>query len=381
MADGSSQSGKQPLSLAFGSFHFQITDSAPIAFTGSQYLEFVRQSLARIAAIGNIEVVTYEEAFESLHWERPGKTPAYSETATPFPHLDLVEIRFNLHVPERVQSTLAQRGLAVPETLGEDFVIEIQDGWQQPNTMVWPVDCASAADASNAVVVVREVLQEEFSRLGDTPVRLECLGPSPAHFTAQLVEESQPQRDDFKEKSHWRNGYHTYTFSYRKELGSPAEVASRFHAEINSELDLHYRIVRARQEQILAWDEIASETQQILEAYRNEGIAGPFKRAMQGSRINQALIALAEFELGQRQELQILQSEFSSTYEKGGETLIRRPVEDMFREFRPVPVAPLSKLLELFDSRRHAGRAVMIATVASLIGAAVAAAATLIAAG
>ena len=75
-----------------------------MAFTGSQYLQFVRQSLARIAAGGNIKVVAFEETFESTRWKRPEKPSPYSETAAPFPHFDLVEIGFNLHVPKRVQA-------------------------------------------------------------------------------------------------------------------------------------------------------------------------------------------------------------------------------------------------------------------------------------
>ena len=103
---------------------------------------------------------------------------------------------------------------------------------------------------------------------------------SSAHFTAQkLVEEDEPQRDDFEEKSHRRNGYHTYTFSYRKGLDHPQRSQVVFMPRSTPKLDLHYRIVRARHEQIVAWDEVASETQQILEAYRNAGISGPFKRA------------------------------------------------------------------------------------------------------
>jgi hypothetical protein len=118
MANNPNRGGESSLNLAFGSFHFQVTDAAPMAFTGSQYLQLVQQSLARIAAVGNGEVVAYEETFESNRWERPKKPKAYSETATPLPHLDLVEIGFNLHVPAHVQSALANQGLAVPETLG-----------------------------------------------------------------------------------------------------------------------------------------------------------------------------------------------------------------------------------------------------------------------
>jgi hypothetical protein len=288
---------------------------------------------------------------------------------------------FSLHVPQRVQRALGERGLSIPESLGEEFLIRIQDGWQLPNAMIWPIGCSSSEDASNAVIVVREILYEEFSRLGDPPVRLECLGPTPAHFTAELVEGNEQQPEDFEETNRRKNGYHRFTFSYRQGLGPAPVVANLFHSAINSELDLHYRVVQARRQQGLAWNDAASETHRVLDTYRETGPLSPIKRALQGGRINRSLIGLAEIELDQRQELQNLQSEFDSTYEQGGHTLIRGPVEDMFREFRPIPVGPLSKLLELFDARRSTARAVLIAAVASLIGAAVAAAATLIAAG
>jgi hypothetical protein len=369
------------LYLAFGSFQFQITTAAPEKFTGAQYLDFIRQSLGKIAAVGSIEIEAYEPLYESAIWTRPEKIPEYSETGLPAPNLQFVEISFTLHVPQRVQDALGKRGLSIPDTLGDDFVVKIRDGWQMPNAMVWPTKCSVSADASNAVIVVREILEEEFSRLKDVPVRLECLGPTPAHFSAELVQASSPQSEHFEQRERRRNGYHRYTFSYSRDLGSPEAVADLFHAEINSELDLHYRIVRARRQQNLAWYEATTEAQRILDAYRDPGLLSSIRRVMQGSHINRALIALAEIELDQRQELQNLQSEFDSTYEQGGHHLIKALVENMFGEFRPIPVEPLSRLLELFDSRRNTGRGVLIAAVASLIGAAVAAAATLITAG
>jgi hypothetical protein len=178
--------------------------------------------------------------------------------------------------------------LSVPPSLGEDFVVQVRDGWQMPNAMVWPTDCRVPQDAANAVIVVREILRQEFARLKDSPVQPEWLGPSPAHFTAELVPAEQDQSEDFEEQSRRRNGYHSYTFRYRKRPGTSESVAEDFHLAINSELDLHYRIERA-------------------------------------SRINRALIALAEIEFGQTQELQNLQMEFDSTYQKGDHVLIRCP--------------------------------------------------------
>jgi hypothetical protein len=331
----SSKGTQLGLYLAFGSLHFQVTDAAPEHFKGEEYLGWIGERLGEIAAVGSIEITAHESEYERAAWSRPKEVQRYGDAGIAFPPLQFVEMGFTLHVPQRVQRQLADRGLSVPDTLGEDFVVKVQDGWQMPNAMVWPFDCQVPQDAANAVIVVREILQQEFARLKDSPVKPEWLGPSPAHFTAELMPGEQDQSEDFEEQSRRRNGYHSYTFGYRKSLGTPASVADDFHLAINSELDLHYRIERASRGQGRAWGEAAEEIQKVLGAYRASGVRAPFARILQGRRINRALIALAEIELGQTQELQNLQMEFDSTYQKGDHVLIQAPLRINSGSFDP----------------------------------------------
>jgi hypothetical protein len=114
---------------------------------------------------------------------------------------------------------------------------------------------------------------------------LECLGPTPAHFTAELVEGGEQQSEDFEATNRRKNGYHRYTFSYR--------------SAINSELDLHYRIVRAPTART-GVEQAATEAHRVLDTYRATGPLSSVKRALQGGRINRSPIGLTEIELDQR---------------------------------------------------------------------------------
>lgn len=98
----SSKRAPPELYLAFGSLHFQVTDSAPDHFRGEEYLDWIRERLGEIAAVGSIEVTAHESEYERAVWNRPKEVQRYGETGIASPPLQFVEIGFTLHVPQRV---------------------------------------------------------------------------------------------------------------------------------------------------------------------------------------------------------------------------------------------------------------------------------------
>jgi len=213
-------------------------------------------------------------------------------------------------------------------------------------------------------------------------VHFEAFNRTPAFFTIHLKGFSSPQPEDFEEMACHRTGYYHYQYRYdeaRFKTGKSA--AEEFLFNVVWELDLLYRAVRAKKHRARDWSEVTWETEKILDAYQGSGLRNYLQRLWQGRRINQALISLARIEVFQRREIQTLHTEFDTDYKAANTILIKAPVADALNDLDVIPVEPLSSLLELFDARRNTARGVAIATMASLIGAAVAAVATLIVAG
>jgi hypothetical protein len=349
-------------------------------FTGAEYLGWTEDALGAISAVVDISIDA-DDTYGKAEFRRPLKLDEFSETQMYFPPLQFVEIAFNLHVPARVQRSLFEDDVDAELQLGEDFEIRIHDGWQMSLAMIRPIKAQEGADASDAVVMVRRLLQGEFERLKDHRVTFECLGPSPAHFSAELAPASNSQSQAFERASHVREGYDRYRFWCRTPMRSEAEVADAFFFRLNEELDLLYRMAAARVRALRAWQSAVNRIEEILRAYRADGWAAVVGRARQGRKINQALVAIAELELTQLEDKRTFDREFRSVYETGKSGLIREVLADDLDEFEPYPISPLTSLLELLEAGRRTRRDVLIAAMASLIAAAVAALATLIAAG
>jgi hypothetical protein len=244
--------------------------------------------------------------------------------------------------------------------------------------MVRPVN-GTEPDASDAVIVVKEFLAREFERLGERPVSFQWLRPSPAHLRIALSDSYAAGDGDFERVSHSARGYDNYVF--RTSLTSEAEdeMCMAFFRRVRGELDLLYRMAVARSRQISLWTEALERTMSILEAYKRHGIRGWFARLWQGRNLRSALISLGEVELRQQEDKGEFERNIHATYDVGRGLLVEANRKNL-RELEPRPIAPLSSLLQLLDSSRHNAREFRIASIASLVGAAVAAAATLIAA-
>lgn len=116
-----------------------------------------------------------------------------------------------------------------------------------------------------------------------------------------------------------------------------------------------------------------------MSAYEAKGPSGGFRRLVQGRNISRVQIALVELELNQTLADKRINREFESEYVDAPEVEIKQVVLDQLQGFETIHVEPLSKLLEALAAGRQTARAVLIAAVSSLIGAVVAAVATIVA--
>jgi hypothetical protein len=368
------------LSLGFGSFQFQITREAPEVFTGLEYLGWVEDFLRRLPTSTVIEV-SADELFERAVIERPELCEPYRDRGLTYPNLEFAEIKFTLHLPRSLQAEVTKKTLPLRVDLGEDFVICTRDGWQMPTTAVWALGCRDSSKASEAVRVIREYMRWEARQRPAVPVEFDILGPSPAHFTVQLEPGKSGQSELFELLGRRTEAYEHYAFAYDPSLDEPAAAVAGFHEALVPELDFLYRLNRASAHRGKLWNRALMETDEILSAYRATGPTSFVRRASQGGRIKRSMIDLAEMALAQTQEIDQLETEFTTMYEDREVRYIKMVLQDEMRGFQALPTAPLLALLERFDARRQAGRGIVIAAVASLIGAVVAAVATLIASG
>jgi hypothetical protein len=372
----------QKIYLGFGAFQFQLTYFAPDQFTETEYLEFIRADLEAIDGVSALEITSFDPSEQDRQMARPDDIPSFAETGQAIPFAEYVVIEFDLHVPHAVQKELTRNNDVFAFGLGENFHVCIEDGTYRCCAMVWAPEARSQADAASAVEVVREVLSAGNWTQPEAPIVFESLEMTPASFTAHLegVSASQPQA--FKLQELDGSGYYHYRFSYElSKYEDEKSVAKAFFSNILWELDLMYEIVSAGKQQSRFWIEVTIETTAIFDAYENTGVRSSWRRISVGRRINRAMIALARFELFQQAALKEQRSDFQRQYRIEDSNLIQAPVSDVLSTFEAIPVEPLSNLLELFESRRNTARGVAIATLASLIGASVAAVATLIAAG
>jgi hypothetical protein len=366
--------------LGFGAFQFQLTYFAPDRFSETEYLGFIREDLEAIDGISGLEISRFDHSEQDRQMDRPDDIPSFAETGQAIPFAEYIVIDFDLHVPEAVQKELNRNKDVFAFGLGENFHVRIEDGTDRCCAMVWAPEARHQADATGAVEVVREVLSGGNWAQPEAPVVFEWLELTPALFTVHLEGVSTPQPQRFALQQLDKNA--NYRFSYQLgQFDDEASAAEAFFSEVIWELDLMYDIVAAGKRQRRSWSEATSETKAILDAYESTGVRSWWRRISVGRRINRAMIALARFELFQQAALQEQRSSFLRQYRIEDSNLINAPVSDVLSSFEAIPVEPLSNLLELFESRRNTGRGVAIATLASLIGAAVAAVATLIAAG
>lgn len=365
--------------LGFGSLHFQATGAAPDLFTSAEYLGWIEGELRRIPSATVIEVEALDPAYADFVWTAPSPGERYGDKGIPYPPLQFCRVKFGLEIPQSVQAEVLEEDDLFGGSRPEDFIVSIQDGWQMPTAMVWPIGAREPDDGSNAVRLVREYLRSEVGLGRVSPIEFDCLGPSPAHFTIQLEEGAEEQQHAFDFLGREPAPYPNYIYSYRGDFLDLASAVDELHFEVSSQLDLIYRIEAARVAQLRGWAKAEEGARRILSAYEARGPKGAARRLVRGRDIGRIQIALVSVELNQSLDHKRLSREFEGDYLDPPAINIKQVVQDQLKGFETIQVEPLSRLLEALADARQTGRAVLIAAVASLIGAAVAAIATLVA--
>jgi hypothetical protein len=336
----------------------------------ADYLRELKAGLEAISAVTNLhidipDVVLNEQSFECA--EDPGE---FVEGADHFPPIGFGAILFELHIPRRVQEELV--GESGADGIGtERFAVHIDYMYEGPVAFVVLLDAASGERSpSNAVVLVREFLLREI-REDDTPIRLDCLGPSPFHaeFCLRLVLPSVSS-GSFRVEYEPRIGYDLVRFtSDHAEYALAVQALQSLRELLSNELGFFYwvRALEARwidqfatiQEQVSA---LTSMAQKRTFWYR---LTSKIRRSSMLRDVFASLIGFdvtRTFQINRRQEL------YRSTYPDANGGLLRPYVDRAIADAVDYPTKQITTLVGFLERRHSKAVELAVVMLAAVIG-------------
>lgn len=155
-------------------FHFGIAKEPPFRYTDEKYFAELQKALE---SIPNIEQISITDIWDQISpRDINEKIPDFLETGG-FPNWDFGKIGFSIHIPDRIQRQI----LPFSEICTEQFEISINYNYHMPVTFIVPVNPIGECSPADAVIVVREFLEQQFINIKSDYIKFEYLGPSPFH--------------------------------------------------------------------------------------------------------------------------------------------------------------------------------------------------------
>lgn len=360
------QVGRDTVAIGFGCFWFGVTADAPESFTGSDYLDEIQAALGQVSAIEDVEVEV-GSAFREATFSRPDTHHHIAGGVGLFPPMQFGELRFRLVIPQRVQRDITGVGSASTER----FQVTITPAYRVAAAMVECLDSPQEDDPSGAVQIVRELLMIELGRLSSPWVEFQFLGPSPAHVDVHLHANTSTASGDeeFTLMTSTQPAYRRLSYSY--DLGaypSATEAAAGFFAAVHSELDLLYLAKQIYLVSAEQWSQIQGLVASTVKAQRSTGVKAFAARTFGARQMDNARIALAEFELDYLGLSALLRSDANTTYAAGTTTYLGDYVNPDLDDLREFPVSQVGELLGILEHRRLTDRELFIVAIASTLG-------------
>ena len=315
--------------------------------------------------------VEYDDEADPPFEVAPGEIPSLISGGGAFPNPTILEVRFDVYIPHRIQQELIE-SLFAEQTSTEHFRVQINYTFHAPVAFVEPVGAHGGYRPSTAVQVVREYLEREMNPLG-LPVAFEFLGPSPFHAEFYLEERSgssDANRHTFTVEHLRARGYSDVNFYYPPGIFDDGEEAlDELYFQLGDELGLFYDFTTVNMEASLSWEMLQEEVLHLTETPTPkevvDRVAATWKR---GKRIHDLHGALLRFEANQLLEKHRLDNYLRSTYATDEPTYLK-PFLDAQAADRPVfPTQQIGQLLSFLEERRNRSIELLIVLVAALIG-------------
>lgn len=365
-----------------GCLIFGLRDGGPRKMLGSDYLEQLKSFLESNSNIDSINLRAGDEFIEH-EFEFDETPPSIREGSHyfPAPASDLI-IQFEVIIPKRIQEEL---GVPRREKIrcGERFRVTTNYSFYSPYTVVRPLEPGTRCAPSSTVVVVRKFLEAQLSEIESSFIQFDWLGPSPFHadFEVIPVEEGADELDDvLVAEVIQRRGYDLVQFRYdAKYFEDSAEATLDAVYELEDEIGLFYRSVRARHREMIGWMEVSEAFNDLVDMHDDRGLRSTVRRFRRSSRrIQDVIFGLTQFERIRLNN----QAAFDRAYRdirRGRVSLylderLSREVSDR----REYPVAQVRELVSLIEGRRAKAFDNLVILFAAVIGGAIGAFITLL---
>jgi hypothetical protein len=302
------------------------------------------------------------------------RSEGLNEGGYPSPYLPHGRISFDLLIPQGAQKeiyrSIGSRDLL---TFTERFRVQILYQHQFPVAVIRLVNPTSEPDPSDAVVVIRELLEREFGRKEQSIIDFYFLGPSPLHADFYLTPSSADAMDSpflFDVKVEHRRGYDRYDFFFNEmAFEDPDEAMGVLLLDLLSEVDLHYLIVWTKNQKLIAWDKINALTGSLTELYQRRGLTAIVARALNGTRlVNDTFVELANFESSVIFHDNMLRDVHKSVYSSDAPLYLRDAVDGRMADRSTYPTDQVRSLLQLFETRRLSSLELRTVVISAISG-------------
>lgn len=359
------------IAFAFGCFHFGLRKTPPADFTVQQFLQEVEKTLKAVPNIDNVLVSCDPDLYDEL-LSSPDKAPNLTDGDRPFPSLPDERISFDLLIPFGVQELLQGR-YSVPMTFTERFRVEIHYMYRNPVAVFILVSPESEPMPSEAVIIIRRLLEREFQRQQESMIDFQFMGPSPLHadlYLSAKPEDHQSVPWTFGLHVEHTRSYDQYAFFYNTDrFSSTQEALDALLIDLYEELDVYYLATQFEREDLYAWEELQMLSQALVELYQKRGAKGYLARAFGTSHLlDKAFISLAEFEASTLLKDNMLREDYRSTYSSDTTPYLQKFVDERIEESFRYPSEQISKLLQLFETRRLNAVELRVVLVSAISG-------------
>ena len=321
------------ISFGIACFHFGISKEPSFRYTNDQYLAELHKFLETIPNIEQISITDIPDD-QIPSQDINEKISDFPEEV--FPNWGFGEVKFSIHIPDRIQQQIRQN----LQIHTERFEVRIIYFYEMPVTFIIPLDpigeCSNPADA---VIVVREFLEQQCLNLNSEYIRFEMLGPSPFHAECYIkpgedieFDESSPE---FVSKDITIGmGYDKLIFYYDTGIfENRIEAVDHIFHEIISELSYFYQIGRLRLIKIRKWEKIEEMLEDIVLENKKKGIMNDFLKFIYYSgKIKELFIDIAIFEKDMIFANEAMNNDYNDIYSDRWDSHFQNFIDNLMKE-------------------------------------------------
>jgi hypothetical protein len=355
------------IAFAMGCLAFRHDQAPPFKLAWKDYLKNLEAGLSAIPNLEDLKITYLRPTWESLNLtsvEKPMR-----EGGDLFPPLDQtgLSVRFRLHIPRRLHESLSHGW--VSNDASEDYLVISSVDFYGPSAVVVPETFTT--DPSHGVVLVREFLSQELSR-SELPIRLDYLGPTPFHSDC-FMEGADSIGSQLRSQVKHRTGYDERTYQFDSDIYPDARTAmDNLLQDLLPELSLYYSLVLGDRQLFHRWQALQGKASSLSELVKQSGWVGLWNRMRKTSRgIADLSIDLAEFEASVVFSSSAFAQSCDEFYTGDGLYSIQSEIEHLRSQTSPMPTDPMSRIVELAESRHSRRVEAASLALASVLGGAV----------